>query len=1371
MKLSKRFSSLKKSLGLTLLASIITPSLLILYSCKNSFLPEPTAFGLETPTAKLISSPLGLTATHGGKRKITLSWNPVDKAKWYRVYGAQSPSEEFILINDYVTKTTFDDSVSAGRTMYYRITAVTNDGKESNFSPIVKGASLATPLISAVEVHDNTTTLFWYMENSVSYSSSLRFNIHCDGGGASYEQTVTGDKDSYTFENLNANTNYYYFIEAYLFENPTAIEKSVTVDAQTAMNYTPQAPNFAASKGTSKSELTLNIKLPSKVQVQIANDSYDFPLRFEIWRKMSTQPDADYTKVVPILYYNGSTTTQPTSYDYNPDDIIQWTDTDVTRGIKYTYRIKSYVDENFASSIGKTLSSVIGSRTYTYSEGWLSARPTFELSEPEKHLNAGGTAIESTLITFNLEWEDFGVASNYRFAIKEKRAKFKADNGGVEDTSNVWNWISSSGKDLFDSIASVNSFKREFDLSQNPETIRGLYEYKLYIIPAEYTSAASGEANALEWVNALGTIPVTDSIELPQANLAVQGGWKSKIEITYGKEDGGIQDGVEYELKRTLLKEDGSEDGAPTPIVPKINEAYTGAYTDTSVESGKTYVYILTATKDGLSQPSAPCKVQTLGTPFPSFNPNAVDYDSVAISWKKVPAAKTYTITLGEQASDLGGGKTLTLDSNGNIDENSQLKGTAYYQSGEFTLRISEPTGYDIASISGENTKLIITASSDQDSANGNVLARTLGPAKTELKGTKDLNYLKKSEIKITWQEVPGAVGYAVSRKRPAIGSLSEKTDVYFVNAEGPALKQDGDSVDAKTASVKRSAEGLFTLIDTQTKATDSTSSWQLNQERIAWGVPFTYTVLPVLSEDDASTVEDFKVSYTAESLKSIQKDGYTWGYGTEVTASKAEDAKAIKITWKEAASEANGYVPTILYRVPGSGSWTYINQSTQGNYETESGANTKSFNWTGVPDDLRCDCLEFSVSYDPNISNGASASVRAYKYENSYISYMTSQIDSDGEQNNWGYLFSLPSLVTKTSMTDKYQEQVDWDLYDQNARKKAPGDGMTTDPYTLYIKNMNLDDTWHPIATFSTTGKHTFIENETIGKNKKPYLLTTNCEQESGKMIVTLSPSDVSATIDGTHEGLLKVLRDPRHYYKLTAVRNGANGEVETELGEDMTYFACRQITNKEKVRAALLVIAYAFYKNGGGTDSLSNVTEKYKYNGETNIKAYEYEDDNVLNTRYGGNNGTGTFGKRSLISAILWDSEVGKYKADVSLANYGPGMLTPGGSYSSMIAVTMTNVNTRTKGLSDPYFDKFRTEGFSVSFEAANTDIPTTLNYKGSFTMTCTSPSYLKVTIGSNTYEAKNTADRRKLLPMQISDDDGQCWIKDVGYGWWEE
>ena len=82
----------------------------------------------------------GVAATNdSGAEAVTVSWQPVDGAAYYRVYRGTKSGEDFAVEIDTTTETSYEDaSGAAGKTYYYSVTAV-GASTESGFSAFVAG--------------------------------------------------------------------------------------------------------------------------------------------------------------------------------------------------------------------------------------------------------------------------------------------------------------------------------------------------------------------------------------------------------------------------------------------------------------------------------------------------------------------------------------------------------------------------------------------------------------------------------------------------------------------------------------------------------------------------------------------------------------------------------------------------------------------------------------------------------------------------------------------------------------------------------------------------------------------------------------------------------------------------------------------------------------------------------------------------------------------------------------------------------------------------------------------------------------------------------------------------------------------------------
>ena len=459
MKLSKRFSLLKKSLGLTLLA----PCILVCVSCNNlTSVPTPT---MTATASKTLSAPVFpehtknddgslidnitygeryYTVSQGLKRKISFSWNAVEIAKYYEVFAAQNINDDFVKVGE-TSKAEFEDSVASGATFYYKVRAVSNKGQYSDFSSIVKGTSLATPAVTDISITDTSATVFWYMGNVGidSYAKNLVYEIHAKGEidkvatVKAWNQEKQSIVEEYTFDGLGGNVEYTFQVFAYITSEQDSVEKSPEVSKKTLALYTPVSPEFTATQGESINYIKLFITLPSKIQVNTSDSSgtekdFDYPICFEIQRKRSTEEN--WKTIVPCLYYNATTTApaSDTAYDaYKEGNVIEYDDkigstsASIARGAKYDYRILSCIDRNYATVKGHAFNAIIKSKEAlaNTAQGWAAARPEFRVRNLKRNINSSGATpvVDSVSLGFEAKWNDMGKAADYKYAIEYNR--------------------------------------------------------------------------------------------------------------------------------------------------------------------------------------------------------------------------------------------------------------------------------------------------------------------------------------------------------------------------------------------------------------------------------------------------------------------------------------------------------------------------------------------------------------------------------------------------------------------------------------------------------------------------------------------------------------------------------------------------------------------------------------------------------------------------------------------------------------------------------------------------------------------------------------------------------------------------------------
>ena len=119
-----------------------------------------------------------------------------------------------------------------------------------------------------------------------------------------------------------------------------------------------------------------------------------------------------------------------------------------------------------------------------------------------------------------------------------------------------------------------------------------------------------------------------------------------------------------------------------------------------------------------------------------------------------------------------------------------------------------------------------------------------------------------------------------------------------------------------------------------------------------------------------------------------------------------------------------------------------------------------------------------------------------------------------------------MPGITAKTGTG--YSEEVYWEAYDYSKRAQGP------ESYEIFMGNDNKKDGWVKICTLKAgnNSQNATLNAETV--NKEIY----DIDLDFTGLSFTVQPSGIASGNASNTNGLLKVLRDAKHYYKIEAVR-----------------------------------------------------------------------------------------------------------------------------------------------------------------------------------------------------------------------------------------
>ena len=1186
---------------------------LLFSSCEQELLDSPSFNTRGSYSTGQIAPPANVSATQGGYRSVTLSWEPSKAARQYFIYSSSSSTGTFTKFAETSDASAFftykEDS---GVLKYYRVTAVDYYGTESAFSALCYGSTLSAPVITKIAKDSGGTavTVYWYGGANCfesTYLNSLCYEIllfDVDGTTVLKEVVADGTESSCTFTNLVANKQYYFQVKAYIKSNQdeSHTEMSDKVNESTAHRLIPDAPaELTVSKGVSQDGILLSWKLPSSVDVKSGADYVPHPVYFKVLRKELSEPDEAYK---PISTYIGVvkgkdsnsekkleaseyrincaegtartvdsagteiaadiiTVTKPGDAEeqtnqYYPEYIsgstITFKDkTGVKIGKQYSYAVQSYTDDNGTKLMTSADSIAVDS-------GWLITNPSLKMMS-EFHYGDTENEISEVTVSFTADFEDFGLTDAYKYVLYESSYKMNLnDDKQIGDKSEPEKICS------FDSINDILGYTKTY---ATEEEYYYYYTYELKI--------CSGNDQSIVYnsVKAPGSVLVVkDASKQPVIkNFKAEGGYTEYFKLSWSYNEMYAYTLTWKNTDKNELVTDGNTldllaDDENMTITEAANGEKTAVYIHPA-ENGDRREYTLTA-YNGMKDTETVNEVSTLRIPNLSFS--SVLYDKIEVSWDKDDVSNgKYTVTAhyeDDPETDFiseGGGETSVA--------------TITESDSRFTCTIDKPYGYDDPEKSGKPITLSVsTASFTSDNepsdekekkdktAVANITVCTLGPALT---GTV-IEESDKDSILVQWNEVQGAYGYKIYRTKYASngtgGWTPEKVDVYYKDAgsSGEFRISEGEGTIGKKTTCTSTA-GVYTLRDAYADSYDDTNPYSVNQSQIAWGLPYSYTVIPVLSEDDFSgdinletnkfeLSDTCKVAYNGIGAFADKVKGSAFGYGLNLNASKASDTNSVSITW----TLPYGYADKVpyLYRrsYNGNSAWSKV---PVGSFTV---SDNNRIGLTVKKDDSdRCEPFDYLVSYDPQTVSSV---------HNSFIEEIERKenLDKNGERACKGYAFTLPGITAKTGTG--YSEEVYWEAYDYSKRAQGP------ESYEIFMRNDNKKEDWVKICTLKAgnNSQNATLNAETV--NKGIY----DIDLDFTGLSFTVQPSGIASGKASNTNGLLKVLRDAKHYYKIEAARKvGGTTDIRASYGDDKSVYAYRQITDEELVKSTMLILSKA--------------------------------------------------------------------------------------------------------------------------------------------------------------------------------------------------
>ncbi|MCR5698510.1 MAG: hypothetical protein K6G52_02585 [Treponemataceae bacterium] len=720
------------------------------------------------------------------------------------------------------------------------------------------------------------------------------------------------------------------------------------------------------------------------------------------------------------------------------------------------------------------------------------------------------------------------------------------------------------------------------------------------------------------------SVYVSNSAQRPVIeNWTVTSGYKDKLQFSWTYDNEVTYSIYEIEDDGTFTEVVSAVDLEST--IENLNSGTTVQY-DLPTESGHSGTYELHASK-GITVTSQPLLGQTLGTADPEFSTATLDYNKVTVTWTPVNQASSYTI----RASYFNSDGTSELLYREVADLTADSEGVTETSTHDLSYTIYDPafnvdTNTVNAQYAGKELVIAITSenSTTSDTTRGTVDTYTLGPADTGLTASSG-NLANKNGIYVEWSAIEGANGYWVSRERvdfdgSYFSGSNIKNDGYYVSADGSTVKNaDGESVSSYvTVTVKN---GKLTLFD-KYKPLTGEGSWALHQDYIAWGYPFSYTVYPLKATSDSFTLDELVTSTATNhgngtlanlhytNVYASSKTGNALGYGINVKATKSNDPRNVTITFDAPLNQGSAS-PVLKYREAGStGKWSSsdaVKDSSNKFVVQLTGSNrTKAFeyavDYSGRKLDLESDKENLLATYVSELQTTPDTSAPC---EEDTIDAVVSG-SNYYEALNKGYAFAIEigmgHLGTSSSTSSaEITEYITLTPWDYQTRALGPDSN-----FTFQIKNLNHSASYVSI----------------VDVDKDSYeIASTNNNAEANKVTVVKEGNNVKFTPDFTkemigvyqtnsvHTGVLEVLRDYKHYGKVSVSRSAEiDGSTETiyasysdvdAYNKENEISSYRGLSKAELGRCISLVVCDALLQCGcpySGTNTIEGNTGYFK-------------------------------------------------------------------------------------------------------------------------------------------------------------------------------
>ena len=835
-----------------------------------------------------VASKLGkaviVSAAAGSFNSAALSWQIVEGATGYEVYRANSANAPFTLIKDTGNVTCYTDGgLSTGNVYRYYVRpyrTVSNRRMYGTESDSVAVCPLpGVPVMNAEVSVTGSVVLNWQ-----AVSGAAGYGVYRRSGSGEYKQiaNITSDATlSFEDKDLKVGSQYTYRMRAYCLAEGTQVWGEYT--GERTVVATLGAPTLTFGE-QSYNSITLRWEKLSGAE------------GYNVYR--STSENGVYTRIKKI----------------SSGDTLSYKDTGLTFGTTYYYRIRAYNTVNGATlqgvySLPAAQTCAPGAAVLSsQASGTTSVKLTWTAVEmPEGNsgyyiYRINGDSVQMikncsrTSTSYTVKQLVYG--EKYKFKVVAYAAdatgkliqgadsnvltvktalmaptikSVKASGSGLEIT---WKYSSSAEEDNFQIYRSTSrdkGFKKIATVAKKSGTKKGTYTDLKVTVGKKYyykirstKKLATGKTvkSAYSQVKAAKAAPAAPT-------LVVRADGATSLKLSWNKVKGSTSTGYVngYAIYRSTTKNKGFK------RVAKILSGTTISYVDTKLTPGNTYYYKIRAysnvnNKEVFGDYSKVKSAKVVPGAV-TAKAEAIDYTTVKLTWSAIEGVKGYRIYRSTQKNGTYKSiKTLPAGTLSYEDKKVDIGVTYYYKVRAYATRGSK--------------KIFGKYSSAQS-------------AKPIL--TKPMNLqaimLDATQIKLTWNPVPGAETYTILRSTSLNGKFKIASEICTTNTFIDANITAGNIYYYKVFAVRGEAKSETTDAVTAMVAALEVSATSV-EVKLGGSVKVNATAKPAASI--VWTSDDYTIAV-------VSTDGTIYGSKlgtTTVRASANGITKAITVTVKE---------------------------------------------------------------------------------------------------------------------------------------------------------------------------------------------------------------------------------------------------------------------------------------------------------------------------------------------------------------------------------------------------------------------------------------------------------------------------------------